>query len=671
MGLINLLLKSVILLLDLRDTYDALGSARLSEIGNEHKTVIVRNAQDGSRQAATRRRVGTSKRKAAVRSALTTILVWNLFHKLEPVCDRTISWFVPFYDSFKTLFLVWMLFTRSYGASILVYRFLAPLVRPYEHIIDAIIGLTLALSGWIASLLAPVTDSCTTLLHGIISAAPQSAQRRLSTAPLNPPLEAQADSVQSTSVSPKGRGKRKPPSPPPPSQTVSSRPKPAAPSRSAASQTARQTQLEPAAARRLVTKKASNAGLAAKRRILQELPVPSHAFEPQVPDTTPVSQTSSIGASVTGSQSAMVTAVKEEPIDTSVGLNTASSNGSPLAAMPLSTIAAEAKPEPPPTPPPTGLQNYAFIPGVTPQRNGPSALISPTPRFPGGFAFSFAASQASASTSSYPFQLQARLPATAQMAPLSLSSSQAPPLMLPLGSNSVATTHETVASAHDDRIVPPPGGAKVVRKTPSSGSLKSNTRTVTASSVSKSTTVANGKKRSRAKATEDADTDGPTRSDASKPSPRKRSKPAPGASAMRKASASGGPATARAKRAPTSTSVSSKDKAAVQASSAKDAAAKKATAAKGNGKSSAARANPDPVTTGDKPDSKSSGSPRKKSITVATTKGIPSTKPSRVVKKVSAAGKPAADKPAESTPPAEEPPPTRLTRSRTRQHLAD
>ncbi|GAK64990.1 uncharacterized protein PAN0_007d3206 [Moesziomyces antarcticus] len=670
MGLINLLLKSVILLLDLRDTYDALGSVKLAEIGNEHKMVIVRNVQDGSRQAATRRRVGTSKRKAAVRSALTTILVWNLFHKLEPVCDRTVSWFVPFYDSFKTLFLVWMLFTRSYGASILVYRFLAPLVRPYEHIIDASIGITLALFSWIASLLAPVTESCTTLLHGIISAAPQSAQRRLSMTPLEPPLEAKADSARSTSKSPKAKSKRRPPSPPPPSQTVLTHSKPAAPGQIAASKTARQTQPGPVVAKRLPTKKTSSADLAAKRRILQELPVPSHAFEPQTPDTTPASQTLSTGAPVTGSPSTMVTAVKEEPIDTSMGLNTASSNGSGLAAMPLSTVPADAKPEPPPTPP-TGLQNYAFIPGVTPQRSGPSAVISPTPRFPGGFAFSFAASQASTSTSSNPFQLQPRLPATAQMAPLSLSSSQGAPPVLPLGANNVALTHETVASAHDDRIVPPPGSAKVIRKTPSSGSLKSNARAIPAPTVPKSTIVANGKKRSRAKATEDADTDGPTKSDATKPSPRKRSKPAPGASALRKASATGDPATAKSKRAPTSTSVPSKGKAAVQTSSAKEVAAKKVAAHKGNGKSSGAKADQDPVTTEGKPGSNSSGSPRKKPINVATTTGITSTKPSRVVKKVSAVGKPAADKPAESTPPAEEPPPTRLTRSRTRQHLAD
>ncbi|KAJ1026252.1 hypothetical protein NDA16_000787 [Ustilago loliicola] len=155
MGLINLVLKAFILVLDLRDTYNALDSAKLDEIGRNERQVLVRNADDGTKQITTRRRVGTSKRKAAVKSALTTVLVWNLFHKVEPLCDRTIAWFVPFYDSFKTLFLIWMLFTRSYGAAILVHRFLAPMIRPYESIIEGTYDITLTLVGWVAALLAP------------------------------------------------------------------------------------------------------------------------------------------------------------------------------------------------------------------------------------------------------------------------------------------------------------------------------------------------------------------------------------------------------------------------------------------------------------------------------------------------------------------------------------
>ncbi|CDW97191.1 hypothetical protein, partial [Sporisorium scitamineum] len=94
MGLTNLLFKAAILVLDLRDTYHALDAVKLDEIGRSERQVLVRNAQVGTKQLTTRKRMGTSKRKAAVRSALTTVLVWNLFSKVEPLCDRTIAWFV-------------------------------------------------------------------------------------------------------------------------------------------------------------------------------------------------------------------------------------------------------------------------------------------------------------------------------------------------------------------------------------------------------------------------------------------------------------------------------------------------------------------------------------------------------------------------------------------------
>uniref|UniRef100_V5ET01 AAA+ ATPase domain-containing protein n=1 Tax=Kalmanozyma brasiliensis (strain GHG001) TaxID=1365824 RepID=V5ET01_KALBG len=165
MGLINFVLKAAILLLDLRDTYDAFDAVKLEEIGCSERKVLVRNAEDGTKQMTSRKRVGTAKRKAAVKSALTTVLLWNLFNKVEPLCDRTIAWFVPFYDSFKTLFLIWMLFTRSYGASILIYRVLTPIVKPYEPIIDAAFELSVALFGYMAALLAPFAAQCAAFAH--------------------------------------------------------------------------------------------------------------------------------------------------------------------------------------------------------------------------------------------------------------------------------------------------------------------------------------------------------------------------------------------------------------------------------------------------------------------------------------------------------------------------
>ncbi|SPO21584.1 uncharacterized protein UTRI_01068_B [Ustilago trichophora] len=552
MGLINLLLKASILLLDLRDTYDALDTVKLDEIGRNERQVLIRNAEDGTKQTTTRRRVGTSKRKAAVKSALTTVLVWNLFHKIEPVCDRTIAWFVPFYDSFKTLFLIWMLFTRSYGASILVYRFLAPLIKPYESIIDGLVGLTLALFGWIATLVAPFTDRCATFIRVITSTAPRpvepvvtkAASTRVSTSSENADAPAKPSSTAPTG----GRTTKMPP--PPPSEAIKASPSSvtsipyAAPQLQPRANTLRPTQGP--------VKKASQSNLAATRRVLQELPVPRHAFDTLPPPATSTSAGPSPPASNGAAASTVATptrsnggirsaTVKAEPSESSLGTPQAS----PSTRKPIDL-------GPPPTPP-TGLRNYAFIPGQTPQRSGGSSLISPTPRFPGGFSFSFAAPQASAFISGNPFQAQSRVPLTAQMAPLSLSSQSATPanpsgvVGVNAGAASSTLTHDKVPSAHDTRIVPPPNGAASIIKVSSSRSLRGKATTILAQAGAKASMSSSSKKRSRSAVDNEEGADEAGQPKSASRSPRKRAKPAAGKATASKIAPGNATARARAK----------------------------------------------------------------------------------------------------------------------------
>ncbi len=113
-----------------------------------------------------------------------------------------------------------------------------------------------------------------------------------------------------------------------------------------------------------------------------------------------------------------------------------------------------------------------------------------------GFSFSFAAPHDSATASANPFQPPARLPATTQMAPLSLASQMQPPRQ-PLGilnpANSMGSkplTHEHVASANDNRIVPPPDGTPILRKASSSRSLKRKAVADGSSTTTKSDTGA-------------------------------------------------------------------------------------------------------------------------------------------------------------------------------------
>lgn len=532
MGLINLLLKASILLLDLRDTYDALDAVKLEEIGQEERKVTVRNAEDGSKQAATRRRVGSSKRKAAVKSALTTVLVWNLFNKVEPLCDRTIAWFVPFYDSFKTLFLMWMLFTRSFGASILVFRLLAPMVRPYEPIIDGIIGAALALSAWATSPLTPLVDRCTSVVQGLSSAMFASASDSTTSIPA---VISQTQSRPTSKVTAGEKTKKKPrPPPSPPSGSKKTSSISNGDGISAASQ--QQPAIGTTKARQTLAQKTSRSNLAATRRVLQELPVPRHALEPIPPSVTtasidaPTKKTNGLPVvSSAGDQgSTSLPVMKVEPSDLKMGSPSAANTTS----LPAQSTAPGAQLGPPPTPP-TGLHNFAFIPGMTPQRSGPSSVASPTPRFPGGFAFSLAASQASASATANQFQAQARVPNTAQMAPLLLST-QAPPVASSLGTRGLnngagnnAKTHESVALAQDDRIVAPPNGSATLRKATSSRSLKGKAAASGSQASAARSTSSSSKKRNRLNGTNESDEDEATAKTVSA-SPRKRAKAAAG-----------------------------------------------------------------------------------------------------------------------------------------------
>ncbi|KAJ9477456.1 hypothetical protein PHBOTO_000996 [Pseudozyma hubeiensis] len=655
MGLLNLILKASILVLDLRDTYEALDAPKLDEIGRNERQVLVRNAEDGTKQLTMRKRVGTTKRKAAVKSALTTVLVWNLFHKVEPVCDRTIAWFVPFYDSLKTLLLIWMLFTRSYGASILVFRLLAPVVRPYEPIIDSIFGLSLSLLAWFATLLAPLADHCSRLLQRVRALVGQAAQpQREPSMPVNANKHPRRQ-VSTTSL--REQAKKKPPPPSDPPASVKSSPSLAAFSLKH-NGSRPQSRAGSTKASRTLSEKASQNSLSATRRVLQELPVPRHDFEASASAASP-STSALASTSDTSPPKGKPTSVKTEPAE--------------------SSVAAPAAPLGPPPTPPTGLHNYAFIPGLTPQRLGPASLVSPTPRFPGGFAFSFAAPHASGSNGAHVVPGQARLPATTLMAPLSASSLQpaAPTsrsnlLGLPNDSASSISTHESVASAQDDRIVPPPIGHAAVRKMPSSRSLNGKAAAGPGLNASKAAPSLNLKKRVRSNENLDGSATTTGEAQSRLGSPRKRVKSAAGKGATSRDAVGSAPSKSRTKTKATGTNGSST--ATVKSSVQRQKAASKSTLQKsGTDKSKAASTGSDPGTkvieaasTVDTPTSttekaKTAAAKQKATIAQTSTQRTAAKKVSSSVKSRSQS--------AEAAEASE--PPQRLTRSRTRQNLAE
>ncbi|PWZ03291.1 LOW QUALITY PROTEIN: hypothetical protein BCV70DRAFT_224781 [Testicularia cyperi] len=450
MGLINLLLKIVILLLDLRDTYDCLDVPRLSELGHDEREVLVRNA-DGSRQMVSRRRIGSSKRRHAVRSALTTVLVWNLFAKLEPLCDNTVAWFVPFYDSIKTLLLVWMLFTRSFGASILMYRLIQPVIRPYEGVIAGVLHLCLSLGGYAQLTFLTMVQQMTALMfrgRPQQPAQPVSATIDSSTRS-KPNIVTSSMSVSKQHTAPGSKAQAQ--------ATLNSGPNTKRQSNNAARNVARST-AGVASVKGTIrgathdhslaqTGAQSKQQLQRTRKVLEELPVPSHPFvDWPVSDlgasaVLPSTSNSNGGTKKSNQTSPIVKKRSSSPPllpqpspqqEKTLGNGSSTARTGSASDLPNDSISSH------PVPPAgSTLRNYAFIPGQTPPKAAISA-ISPTPKFPGAFGFSMASTAGMPPNN--PFQA-ARVPITSTMPPLTFGSA-----MLGAG-----------VGANDDQIVAPPG----------------------------------------------------------------------------------------------------------------------------------------------------------------------------------------------------------------------
>ncbi|PWN50106.1 hypothetical protein IE53DRAFT_411150 [Violaceomyces palustris] len=154
MSLVDFLLSLAILMLNLMEAFKSLSTATPSDLAKSSIQVVRSSrskAADGTagslyRQVSTRHRLGSSERRLAVRNGLVLLVVWNLWVRVEPFMDNVVAWFVPFYGTFKTLFLLWLLATRSMGSALIFSRLIAPTVRPYEPMIDYTISRFKAMS---------------------------------------------------------------------------------------------------------------------------------------------------------------------------------------------------------------------------------------------------------------------------------------------------------------------------------------------------------------------------------------------------------------------------------------------------------------------------------------------------------------------------------------------
>ncbi|KAF5352106.1 hypothetical protein D9757_010474 [Collybiopsis confluens] len=77
-----------------------------------------------------------TQRKRDLKGCLAVWIVWCCFSVYERILEPIISLFIPFYNEFKSLFILFLIFTRARGAEPIFLHLMRPLLRPYTKSID-------------------------------------------------------------------------------------------------------------------------------------------------------------------------------------------------------------------------------------------------------------------------------------------------------------------------------------------------------------------------------------------------------------------------------------------------------------------------------------------------------------------------------------------------------
>ncbi|EMD40544.1 hypothetical protein CERSUDRAFT_40564, partial [Gelatoporia subvermispora B] len=83
-----------------------------------------------------------SQRKRAMKACMTIWLVWACFAMYERTLDSIISLFIPFYNEFKSLVILFFLLTRARGSEPIYLHILRPFIKPYASTIDTVLEVT-------------------------------------------------------------------------------------------------------------------------------------------------------------------------------------------------------------------------------------------------------------------------------------------------------------------------------------------------------------------------------------------------------------------------------------------------------------------------------------------------------------------------------------------------
>ncbi|KAG6854454.1 hypothetical protein C0991_006533 [Blastosporella zonata] len=82
-----------------------------------------------------------TQRKRDMKGCLAVWIVWTCIITYEGYVEGLISLFVPFYDEFKSLALLFLIMTRARGAEPIFLNIIRPLVKPYSPTIDLLLDL--------------------------------------------------------------------------------------------------------------------------------------------------------------------------------------------------------------------------------------------------------------------------------------------------------------------------------------------------------------------------------------------------------------------------------------------------------------------------------------------------------------------------------------------------
>ncbi|KAL0576176.1 hypothetical protein V5O48_005817 [Marasmius crinis-equi] len=99
------------------------------------------------------------QRKRDMKGCLAIWVVWCCLAIYERHFERIISLFIPFYDEFKSIILLFMIMTRAKGAEPIFLHVLRPLLRPYTGTIDMILDIFRMVGDIIFALLTFFTRS--------------------------------------------------------------------------------------------------------------------------------------------------------------------------------------------------------------------------------------------------------------------------------------------------------------------------------------------------------------------------------------------------------------------------------------------------------------------------------------------------------------------------------